>query len=190
MRTAPPNLLPLFRSDAQARLLAEVFLSREPLSVPMIAERTGIPASTLRNEVPRLERAGIIDSTMAGRTKMLSPDPGSPVYEEVSSLILKTLGPGMVLKDLLANLDGIEEAYIYGSWAARILGDPGPAPQDIDVLVIGSPRQLDVARACRDAEEQLGREVNPAVVTLVDWRQCASAFLKEIAAGPLVNVRS
>ena len=164
MRSAPPNLLPLFRSDAQARLLAEIFLSPEPLSVPEIATRTGIPESTLRNEVPRLERAGIIRSTAVGRTKLLRPEIESPIHAEVAGLITKALGPAVVLRTLLTDIDGLEQAYIYGSWAARIQGEDGPSPQDIDLLLVGAPRQLEIARVCRSAEERLGRDVNATTV--------------------------
>lgn len=189
MRTAPPNLLPIFRSDAQARLLAEIFLAPTPLSVPMIAQRTGIPASTLRNEVPRLERAGIIRSRAAGRTKLLEPATESPVHDEVAALIIKTLGPAVVMRSLLESVEGIAEAYIHGSWAARILGRPGQVPRDIDLIVVGSPRQLDLARVCRDGEEQLGREVNATTVSEEDWARRDGAFLREVTAGPLVDVR-
>jgi len=190
VRTAPPTLLPIFRSDAQARLLAEVFLSPEPLSVPEIAERTGISASTLRNEVPRLEAAGFIRSTTAGRTRLLAPDTDSPVHDDVASLIVKTLGPGVVLRALLEDVEGIDEAYIFGSWAARMLGQDGPAPRDVDLLVVGRPRQFDIARVCRAAEETLGREVNPTTVTPAEWAACAGAFLTEVADGPRVDVWS
>jgi len=33
----------------------------------------------------------------------------------------------------------IDEAHNYGSWATRYVGEPGTEPQDIDLLVIGTP---------------------------------------------------
>ena len=41
-----------------------------------------------------------------------------------------------LLPGILADVDGIEEALIYGSWAARFTGEVGADPNDIDVLVI------------------------------------------------------
>jgi predicted nucleotidyltransferase len=39
---------------------------------------------------------------------------------------------------MLATIDGVAEAYIYGSWAARYHGEPGSIPADVDVLVVGT----------------------------------------------------
>ncbi|MDJ0355109.1 hypothetical protein [Paenarthrobacter sp. PH39-S1] len=47
----------------------------------------------------------------------------------MAEIITDTYGPRPVLEDLLAEVDGIEAAYIYGSWAARRTGTPGPPPE-------------------------------------------------------------
>ena len=36
----------------------------------------------------------------------------------------------------LEGVEGIEKAYLFGSWAARYAGEAGRAPADLDVLVI------------------------------------------------------
>lgn len=43
----------------------------------------------------------------------------------------------------------MDQAYIYGSWAARYLGEPGPVPQDVDVLAIGTASDDDLYDAAR-----------------------------------------
>ncbi|MGD0008143.1 MAG: nucleotidyltransferase domain-containing protein [Terriglobia bacterium] len=52
-------------------------------------------------------------------------------------------------------IEGIEEAYLYGSFARN----QQDAASDIDVLVIGTPRGEPLAEAIRKLERQLGREV-------------------------------
>ena len=37
---------------------------------------------------------------------------------------------------------------IYGSFAARLTGAPGPPPQDVDVMVVGAPDVDAVHDAC------------------------------------------
>ncbi len=64
------------------------------------------------------------------------------------------------LGDRLSEIDGVEEAFVFGSWAARDAGEPGPAPRDIDVLVLGDAALRAVRRACRGVEEDLRVEVN------------------------------
>lgn len=78
----------------------------------------------------------------------------------LTDLLAVTYGPLPVLTDLLSGVEGVGQAYIYGSWAARYLGEPGPVPQDVDVLAVGTASDDDLYEAARQAEVRLGREVN------------------------------
>src|SRR5690606_5702441 len=125
--------LPLFRSPEQERLLGELFIfTDEPISLSELARRAGTSMGGTHKEVERLESAGLVRSTTAGRSRLIEADPSSPVYAELRGLLLKTVGPEPMLRSALADVDGIEKAFIYGSWA-----DPAArSPADIDVLVI------------------------------------------------------
>lgn len=111
-----------------------------------------------------------------------------PYYHELRSLLLKTIGPAAVLSRELSEVPGIDEAFIYGSWAARYHGEPGPAPNDIDVLVIGEPDLDTLYAACRRAEAALRLDVNPVVRSRADWRRRRSGFLAELRNSPLVPI--
>jgi hypothetical protein len=71
-------------------------------------------------------------------------------------------GPVVMLAEKLARVDGIESAFIYGSFAARMLGDAGPTPHDVDVMLIEEP-DVDAVNAhqCR-RQPARGRRVRPA----------------------------
>lgn len=49
---------------------------------------------------------------------------------------------------------------MFGSWAERYEGIPGPLPEDIDVLVIGGPEREAVYDAANRAREIIGLEVD------------------------------
>ena len=56
--------------------------------------------------------------------------------------------------------------YIFGSLAARYLGDPGETPHDIDVLVVGDKvSRLQVSAAAQRAEARLRIPVQTVVAT-------------------------
>ena len=74
-------------------------------------------------------------------------------------------GPVVLLAEELAHIDAIESAFLYGSFAARLLGDAGPAPHDIDVMVLGEPDVDAVDEACARIEEAVHRPVNPTILT-------------------------
>lgn len=188
MRTSPPDLLPIFRSRGQARLLARLFLSEgEDVSLTRLAQEIGLAKSRVSEELDRLEAAGLVVSDRRGNTRVVRANRDSPYYSDLRSLVLKAFGPIRILEDGLSGIDDIEEAYIHGSWAARYLGEPGEAPADIDVLVIGAPDVRAVQRAAREAGRELGREVNATVLSREEW-DGRSGFARTARRRPLVEL--
>lgn len=189
MRTSPPTLLPIFRSDGQARLLARVFLRPdEPTSLADLARDVGLDPASVQREVTRLESAGILKTERIGGARIVHPNILSPIYDEIDRLVLKTLGPAVLLSRTLKDVAGVHLAFVFGSWAERIAGRPGPAPQDVDLLVVGTPDRRALSKACRAAAEQLGRDVNPVVVSEEDWEVGATGFVRSVRGGTLVPV--
>ena len=185
-----PRQFPLFKSEAQARVLAAIFVGDDPaLYLTAIAERAKLPLTTVHREVDRLEQSGLVMSMRAGRNRIVGPNPGSPYVEDVRRIVLKTYGPPAVVADELETVARVHEAYLFGSWAARAAGTAGPTAGDIDVLVIGSPAVGNVYDAARRAEDRLGLEVNPIVVSHEEWEEPTSEFLRNVKTGPLVRLR-
>ena len=77
--------------------------------------------------------------------------------------------------------------FLYGSFAARMRGVEGPAPQDIDVMVIGSPEAGAIFDACERVERLVGRPVNPTIVSRAELQQ-SSGFLDHVRSHPVVPV--
>jgi predicted nucleotidyltransferase len=90
-----------------------------------------------------------------------------------------TIGAPSLIAQALKKVDGIEEAYLYGSFASN----QQDAASDIDVLVIGAPRGEAIAEAMRKIERQLGREVSYTVLTRKEFnsrRARKDAFLENV----------
>src|SRR5581483_10945987 len=188
-RTSPPPLLPLFRSEHQLHLLGELFVyAAQARSVAELAAATGIPQATVSQEVARLDEAGLVRSARRGRLRLVEANDRLPYYPELRSLLLKTIGPAAVLSRELAGAGGIDRAFIFGSWAARYHGEPGPAPNDIDLMVIGEPDLDELYAACRRAEAEIHLDVNPVVRSKSEWRHRGSGFLAGVRKGPTVSV--
>lgn len=184
------NLLPIFRSAAQAKILATLFLQADPDGLPLkrLAEASGVALSQAHRETKRLEEAGIAVSERVGNVRLVRPNRSSPFYRELAVLVAKAFGPVPVLRELLGGVQGIESAYLFGSWAERYAGRAGPAPADVDVIIVGRPETEAVYEAARVAEGRLGREVNPTIVSSRDWNARRSGFLRTVRSRPLVAV--
>lgn len=187
MRTRPPELLPIFRSDGQARLLARIFLGT-PVPIASLARELDLDDGGITREADRLERAGLIRSERIGRSRLLHANGDSPYYPELYGLLLKAYGPATVIGPLLHTIEGLEEAFVYGSWAERYLGKPGEDPADIDVIVIGTPRRMELSRIARELGPALGRAVNITSVSRAAWNDARRGFLRDVKSGALVPV--
>lgn len=190
MRQPQTPLLPIFRSRSMALLLAHLFNrgTDEGESIGELAKHLDVARSTVQRDVAELERAGIVESRSIGTSRLVRPSRSSPYFEELASLLLKAFGPREVLTDLLQDISGIREAFLFGSWARRYLGEKGPPPADVDLLIIGD-RDVDVQqiyRAASQASRLLGRDVQPTILSADEWERKGSSFLRTIREGPLI----
>jgi DNA-binding Lrp family transcriptional regulator len=191
VRTAAPPLLPIFRSQLQGELLAAALLSPDAeQSLTDLAERLGASLATVQREVHRLEEAGILRSRRVGNTRLVSAETTSPVFSPLAELVLRSFGPAEVVRAEFDNIPGIDELYLFGSWAARYEGEAGRAPADIDVLVIGRPNRDEVYEAALRAEQRLHRPVNTTIRSRAAWSKSDDGFLSQVRSSPLVAIRS
>lgn len=187
MPAPPPALLPLLRSRNQLRLLTALML--EPgrsYTLTELATETGVPQPSVSREVRNLVDAGVVVTQTVHGQRLVQADTSSIIFPELSSLVLKTAGPKVVLERVLTGLAGIDRALIYGSWARRYAGEPGMQPQDIDLLVVGSPDVSEVRLRADAASEELGRDVNTTVLSPEEWQAKSSGFLRQLHESPRV----
>lgn len=187
MRTAAPLLAPIFRSDGQARLLSALLLAGDELSLTDLAERADLAYPTVHREAARLIAAGILVERHVGRTRLLRGNPGSPLAAPLREILTVVSGPVVLLAEEFERIDGIQSAFLYGSFAARLRRVDGPAPHDIDVIAVGHPDVDAVYEACTRVEAAVHRPVNPTILTPVEFA-APSAFLDNVRSGPAVAV--
>ena len=181
-------LLPILRSRLQAELLTLVLLSpAREWTLTELAGKAGTSVATAQREMSRAEQAGVVTSRRLGNTRLVTAA-ASPLTEPLTELLLRSFGPRQVIAEELAPLPGIEQMYLFGSWAARYEGEHGRAPADIDVLVIGSPDRDDLDDAAARASERLVREVNITLRSPTWWACGDDGFHHEITTRPLVPV--
>ena len=148
-----------------------------------------VSCQTVSTEARRLLAAGIIQWNVVGRNKVLAVVDDHPAINALRTLVDLTVGPLVSLKRLY-DVDGVEHVWVFGSWARRHLGEPGPTPRDIDVLVVGTPDEYGVTSVCLDLSGQYGIEVNPMIVSNGEFTaRGRNQILDQITTGPLVEVR-
>jgi hypothetical protein len=185
-------LLPLLRSRVQGDLLALLYLHPDrDYSLTEAARIIGASVRAVHTEASRLSAAGFVSDSRRGNVHLIRAVTDTPVSRPLTDLLAVTYGPLPVLSDLLAGAEGVTHAFIYGSWAARYLGEPGPVPGDVDVLVVGTADPDDLDEIARTAQNRLGRPVDIRRIRPAEWASPnpADPFLASVRERPLVQLR-
>ena len=186
MRAEAPALMPILRSQKQAELLTILLLHPETeYSITELSEKLSVPLTTVQREVNRFSEVGLITERRAGRTREVSANPKSRYTRPLTELLTLAFGPHVVVGEEFADIPATGVA-IYGSWAARYAGVPGPAPADVDVLVVGEPSRPDIYDAADRAEQRIGFPVNVTLCSPGRWAAASDALIQQIQSAPLV----
>ena len=188
MRSNAPGLLPILRSRHLAEMLTLILLHPETeYTLSQVAGKLGLPLTTVQREAGRLSDSGLIRERRVGRSRLVSADPASRYTRPLTELVSLAFGPRFVIGEEFADL-GAAAVAIYGSWAARYEGITGPAPNDVDVLVIGDVARRDMYEAAERSEQRLELPVNPVLCSVPRWLAVADPLIQQIRTSPLVWV--
>ena len=184
----PVSLLPIFRSDAQYRLVGELYTNpgRE-YTVGELVLLADASHTTISREVSRLEDAGLVRSRHEGRRRLVAAAMQTPVFGPLRDLMAKVYGvPAVVREEFHHPL--VEQVLIFGSWAARWAGHAGHTPNDVDVLVIGDLDPTDAWEAAARATRRLGVEVNVVIRTPREWADDDHGFAAQVRSSPVIDL--
>lgn len=187
----PPTLLPILRSGVQGDVLAAVYMSPDrEFSVTELARLTKASLKATAQEVGRLVASGLLDDRRSGNQRLVRRPQPNRITTPLGDLLAATYGPLPVLSEELVGIDGIEEAYIYGSWAARHEGVPGATPGDVDVLIIGTTSLNILDTVSEKATTRLHRAVNIRRVTPSYWENPPErdTFITNVKQRPLIAI--
>ena len=119
-------------------------------------------------ELANLTDAGVIVRLQRGRQVYHRANKACPVFKELKSLLVKTVGVADVLRAALQPLnEEIEVAFVYGSFAKGT----ERRSSDVDLMVIGNVKHKDIVKAVASAQKELSREINPSVYTRTEFEQ-------------------
>ena len=189
MKQEKPALSPLLRSDTQGLILAQLFMNpEEGFSISDLARfaRTSVP--TAMREVDRLLDDRIVTAKTFGRAKLIQVNRAHLLFDSIKQIIAYSYGPAAVLPAALYGVDGIEHAFLFGAWAARLKREVGPDPHEVDLLLVGYVNRIEASRAAARIESYLGRAVNVQFVTANDWQKEEADFVKQVKSRPLVEI--
>jgi uncharacterized protein len=172
----------------RTRRLVLAILWREPdrwWYLSDLAREMGVRPSTLQREVASLAGATLLEKRHDGGRVYYRSNRETPIFDEIGSLLRKSDGLVDVLRDALSGFQGaIELAFIYGS----VADGKETSGSDVDLMVVGEVRLIDLVAALRRAERQVGRAINVTLFSPADFRAkrlSGNPFLESVLASPL-----
>ena len=153
--------------------------------VSEIVSRARGGTGTVLRELARLEKSGLVSVKHVGNQRHYQANPSSPLFDELRSIVDKTVGVvGPLAAALRPLAPRIVAAFVYGSVARK--SDTGRS--DIDLMVVSDRLTYgDVYPALEAVGSTLGRPVNPTVYTTSEFRKrraARNAFLTKVLGLP------
>jgi len=176
----------IFSSKTRAALFRLYFTNPDSAYYLRELERLlSIPVAMIRKELLRQEKEGLFISSRRGNLVFYSLNKSYPLFDELKSIVLKTVGAAGLLKEMLSKLEGIEVAFIYGSLAR---GEERPG-SDIDLLIVGRTDEDSLVTEIKKAEDLLKREINYVIFGRSEFekkKKERDSFIKEVLKSPKI----
>ena len=158
----------LFGKTRQAVLALLYGRADSSFYTKQILDAVKIGRGTVQRELKNLTDSGIVIREVQGRQVYYRANERCPIFNELKSIVRKTFGVADVIRQSLASIaDKIRVTFIFGS-IARSADD---RRSDIDLMVVGRISFGDVVSLLSPAEEKLGREINPVVYPVSEFKK-------------------
>lgn len=176
------------RSEITRKILNYFFLNPEDtLYVNELCRKLEVDKRNLVKKIKELAQEGILKSQIRGNLKFYSLNRNYPLYEEYKRIILKTIGFEDSLKSITEGIEGVKEAYIYGSYAKNKMD----VYSDIDLLVVGNHSVIALQRKLNKLQKEIKREINIVNMDENDFKKRIKnkdPFVCEILKGKNIRI--
>jgi predicted nucleotidyltransferase len=171
MTTMTISAISILKSKTRAAILETFFKDPEKeYYMRQLEEMTGYSVGNIRREMVRLQSGGIFHVRSMGNMRLYKLNKNYPLYDEIKSIVRKTVGIEGGMKQALERFKEVEYAFIYGSYAES----REHSLSDVDVIIIGDLIPRAIKAALYEYQSKAGREINSIVYT-------RSEFLRKIA---------
>lgn len=177
-------------TQTQQRILGLLFgQPNRDFAVSELITATGSGSGAVQRELAKLTAAGLLNIRRSANQKRYQANPDAPIYNELVSIIRKTVGLAGPLKDALLPIAAdILVAFVYGSVAKQ----SDTARSDTDLMIVSDTLgYADVMQHLENAHQALGRSINPTIYSRHEWSertQEQNSFLMRVLAQPKIWV--
>ena len=145
--------------------------------------------SSLQRELESLVAAELLLRRQDGRRAYFKANVESPLFNDLRGLMEKTAGLIPALSSAIQHFGKrIQLAFVYGSMARA----EERSASDVDLMIVGSLKQIDLLPVLRKLEERFRREVNVTLYSRGEFRDrllSEDHFLGSVLKGRIVLLK-
>jgi hypothetical protein len=153
----------LITSKTRIKLLLKFFSNSETQAyLRGLADELGESTNAVRVELNRFTKAGLLETSNDGRTKLYQANTKHTLFPELHNLVKKYLGIDQLIDNVLSKIGTIEVAFITGDYASGI--DSGI----IDLVIVGKIKRDFLQQLLDKAEKMIKRKIRVLVLSQED----------------------
>ncbi len=175
-----------------SKIRAEIFrllfgTSPEELHMREIERRSGYAIGTIQTELKKLLLLDLVKKRKDGNRLYYRANREHPLYPDICSLVVKTIGLVDILKDALREDSNINIAFVFGSIARH----EEAAGSDVDLMVIGKLGLRKLTGMLSGVSGEIGREINPHVLSVNEFvkrKTNREHFITQVLEAPKIFI--
>jgi hypothetical protein len=177
----------LISSKTRIKLLLKFFVNSNNIGyLRGLEAEFGESSNAIRQELNRLEEAGLLLSFADGNKKFFQANTMHPLFQEIHTILLKHLGLDQIIERVINRLGNVEEVYLAGSFAR------GLDSQIIDLILVGDVDKNYLMELVEKAEKVVKRKIryllfSPSETASIPWASFGERPLLLWAGGGLPN---
>jgi predicted nucleotidyltransferase len=186
------NFLEITKSRLRNKILLHFFTNTDDeMYLREMALRLKEDPGNLSKELSRLEQEGIFIAQFRGKQKYFFLNKAYPLFNELKSIIFKTIGIQGSLRNIINETSGIVLAFIYGSFATG----KENASSDIDLCLIVRDsvfNENNFIKKIGSLEKTISREINYIYYSEEEWEKQIKendSFILNIKMGPKIVLK-
>ena len=186
------NFLEITKSRLRNKILLHFFTNvDDEMYLREMALRLKEDPGNLSKELSKLEQEGIFISQYRGKQKYFFLNKAYSLFNELKSIIFKTIGIQGSLQNIINEISGIVSAFIYGSFATG----KENASSDIDLCLIVKDSVFNEHNFISKIDglgKTISREINYIYYSEEEWKKQINendSFIINIKMGPKIILK-
>ena len=144
----------LISSKTRIKLLLKFFINSNTTAyLRSLESEFGDSTNSIRVELNRLEKAGMLESFLKGNKKIFKANTGHPLFGEIHNILLKHIGVDKIIENVIERLGEIEKVFLVGDFSK------GKNSKIIDLILIGKIDKNYLIRLIDKAENMVNRKI-------------------------------